>query len=104
MDSLRCVRISQFEANLRVGLDDPADTGFLFALIGPAVVLLGAFRHHQITVVPSFEDDMILEGYVAGTAHLRPIQLMPPFLRFAFSPPARNILKDKVLTTWRQQT
>jgi hypothetical protein len=104
MDTLRCVRLNQFEADLRVGLDDPADTGLLFALLGPAVVLLSSVWHPRIKVVPSFEDEAILEGYVYGTIQVRPIRLLPPFLRFVFSPPMLSVLRDMMLRLWKQQT
>jgi hypothetical protein len=76
----------------------------LFALLGPAVVLLSSVWHPRIKVVPSFEDEAILEGYVYGTIQVRPIRLLPPFLRFVFSPPMLSVLRDMMLRLWKQQT
>ena len=72
-------------ADFRIGLGDPADTGLLFAFIGPATIFFGSSHRHQIKIEPSFGDDAILEGYSHGTVRLHPIQLVPPLLKFIFS-------------------
>ena len=103
IDTLRCLRLKELNADIRIGLDDPADTGLLFALIGPAAVFVRSIWHHQIRVVPSFEDEAILEGHVHGTVSVQPIQLIPPFLRFVFSSPTFNVLKVLTLNLWKRQ-
>ena len=35
IDTLRCLRLKELNVDIKIGLDDPADTGQLFALIGP---------------------------------------------------------------------
>ena len=95
--------IKEFRANFRVGLDDPADTGLLFAVIGPATSFLNSSWHHQIRVEPSFEDEAVFEGYLYGTVRLRPIQLVPPFIRFVFSLSTIRVLKVLVLTKWKRK-
>ncbi len=83
---LGTMRIEDVSARLRVGLDDPADTGILFSVLGPA---LGAFilpRSSSVSIEPSPARQ--LEGHARGTIRLRPIRLAPPLVRFAFSRPA----------------
>ena len=102
-DTISRLRIKEFRANFRVGLDDPADTGLLFAVIGPATFFLSSYLHHQIRVEPSFEDEAVLEGYLYGTVRLRPIRLIPPFIRFIFSLSTVRVLKVLVLTKWKRK-
>lgn len=102
-DIIRCLSMKEFEANFRIGLDDPADTGFLFALIGPATLFLGSAWGQQIRVTPSFEDEVVFEGFMYGTVRLRPIQLIPPFLRFVFSWPLMQVLRILVVTQWKSK-
>jgi len=52
-------------------------------------------------VQPSFGDEAVCQGYLLGTVRLVPIQLVPPFIRFAFSLPTIKALKILVLTKWK---
>ena len=102
-DTLSRLKIRDLGANVRVGLDDPADTGLLFAVIGPATSFLSSSFRHRIRVEPSFEDEPVFAGYLYGTAGLRPIQLVPPFIRFVFSLSTIRVLKVLVLTKWKRK-
>jgi Protein of unknown function (DUF2953) len=103
IDTLRCLRLKELNADIRIGLDDPADTGLLFALIGPAAVFVRSIWHHQIRFMPSFEDEATLEGHAHGTVTVQPIRLIPPFVRFVFSSPTFNVLKVLILNLWKRQ-
>jgi hypothetical protein len=74
-------------ADFRIGLGDPADTGMLFAVLGPATAFLGPAVFENVSLQPAFEEEVVVEGYSRGRARLRPIRLVPPVLRFTFSPP-----------------
>jgi hypothetical protein len=100
---LRCLRLKELKADLRIGLDDPADTGLLFALIGPAAVLVCSIWPDQIRVMPSFEDEAVFEGYAHGTVSMQPIRLIPPVVRVIFSLPTLNVLKALILNLWKKQ-
>ena len=102
-DTISRIRIKELRANFRVGLDDPADTGLLFAVIGPAIFLFSSSWHHQIRVEPSFEDEAVFRGYLYGRVRLQPIQLVPPFIRFVFSLSTIRVLKVLVLTKWKRK-
>ena len=101
-DILKCLKIRDLRADFRVGLDDPADTGLLFALIGPAIFPLGSSRVHEIRVQPSFEDEAVFEGYLRGAVRLIPIQLVIPLLRFVFSLATLRLIKILVLAKWEK--
>jgi hypothetical protein len=100
---LSCLKIRDLGMNLRVGLDNPADTGLLFAFVGPATSFLSSSFPHEIRVQPSFDDKAIFEGYLHGTVRLRPIQLAAPFLRFVFSLATMRAVKTLVLTKWKRK-
>jgi len=102
-DVLRRIKIRDLAADFRVGLDNPADTGFLFALIGPATFLLSSFFPHRIKVQPSFGDEAVFEGHLHGAVRLQPIQLVTPFLRFAFSLATIRVVKILVLSRWKRK-
>ena len=102
-DIVSRLTIRQFRIDFRIGLDDPADTGLLFAIIGPATFFLGCSWRHQINVEPSFEDEAVFEGYLYGTVRLRPIQLVPPCMRFVFSLSTIRVLKVLVLAKWKRR-
>ena len=91
-DILSRLKIRDLSVNLRVGLDDPADTGLLFAIIGPATFFLSSSFLHEIRVQPVF-DKAVFEGYL----------LVPPLLRFAFSLTTMRVLKILVWTKWKRK-
>jgi len=101
-DVFGCLKVRDLVANFRVGLDDPADTGLLFAIVGPTILLLNSSFPHQIRVQPSF-DKAVLEGYSYGTVGLWPIRLVTPLLRFAFSLATIRVLKVLVLSRWKRK-
>ena len=102
-DVLSCLKIRNLVADFKIGLGNPADTGLLFTIIGPAAAFLGSSHLHQIRFEPSFSDDAVLQGYSHGTIRLRPIQLIPPFLKFIFSLTALRIARTLILSKWRRK-
>ena len=101
-DIFKGLEVRDLRVNFRIGLDDPADTGLLFALIGPATFFLGSSRVHEIKVEPPFEDRVVFEGYLSGALRLTPIRMVVPLLRFAFSPPAIRIFKKLAVAKWKR--
>jgi hypothetical protein len=92
------IKIRELVVNLKVALDNPADTGLLFAFIAPVSLLLSSFFPNQISVQSSFSDELTLEGYLYGALRMRPIQLVIPLVGFAFSLPIMRAAKTLVLT------
>ena len=99
----RKIKIKELIANFKVGLDNPADTGLLFAFIAPANLLLRYFLPHQIKIEPSFAGETILEGHLYGELRVRPIQLAAPLMGFAFSLPTLRAVKKLVLSKWKRK-
>lgn len=84
-DVISHLKVSELRGNLKVGLDDPADTALFFGPIYTAVLFLGSFCPHEIAVQPSFDGEAVCEGYLCGAVRLRPIQVVTPLTKFAFS-------------------
>ena len=99
----RALKIGDFGADFRIGLDNPADTGLLFAAIGPAVLLLSSAFPHRMRMQPSFADEAVFEGYLHGALSLRPILLISPVLGFVFSMPAFRVIKTLVWSKWKRK-
>ncbi|MCJ7655993.1 MAG: DUF2953 domain-containing protein [Dehalococcoidia bacterium] len=99
----RHIKIKELVANFNVGLDNPADTGLLFAFIAPANLLLSYFSPHQIRIEPSFTGEATLEGHLYGAVRVRPIQLAAPLMGFAFSSPTLRAVKKLVLSKWKRK-
>lgn len=100
-DMFGCLRLKDFRADFTVGLDDPAETGFLFAVIAPIIPFLGSSRFSEIRVRPSFEDGATCKGYLRGMVRLLPIRLVLPLLKFVFSLPTLRAVKTVVLARWK---
>lgn len=95
-------KIKDLVANFKIGLDNPADTGLLFALIGSTTSFLRLPSQYQIRVQPSF-DKAVFEGFSYGHVRLRPIRLVGPFMRFVFSLAALRVMKILVLSKWKRK-
>jgi len=102
-DMFSCFNFRELVADFKIGLDDPADTGLLFAIIGPATVFFGSSHLHQIRVEPSFGGDAVFQGYSHGTVRLHPIRLVPPFLKFIFSLTTIRVARILILSKWKRK-
>lgn len=102
-DLLRCFKIRDLNADIRVGLGSPDDTGQLFAFVGPSVVWLSSTLPFRVNVQPAFEDEATFEGHARGKVKLRPIQLFIPISRFLFSPATLRLLKNFITSRWKRK-
>jgi hypothetical protein len=71
--------------HLRVGLGDPADTGQLWAVVGPVAGMLANAREASIEIVPEFLDETF-ELNSSGKIRLVPLQMLYLTLGLLFSP------------------
>ena len=102
-DILSRVRVRELRANFKLGLDDPADTALLFGPIYTATLFLGSFCPHEIAVQPSFNGEAVCEGYLYGAVRLRPIQVVTPLTKFAFSLATVRAVKILVRSKWKRK-
>jgi len=102
-DVIGQLKIRELAVNLKLGLDNPADTGFLFASIGSITPFLSLPSQYQLRVQPSFYDEAVFEGYLHGVLRLWPIKLVRPFVRFVFSLATLRVVKVLVLSKWKRK-
>jgi hypothetical protein len=86
-DLFNAAHVSDLAVRLRLGLGDPADTGRLWALVGPLSAVAQRLANAQISVQPEFIDAK-LEFDVRGRMVIVPLQLLAVVMAFALSPPS----------------
>jgi hypothetical protein len=101
-DILKSVDIRQLRADFRVALDNPADTGLLFACLGPAFALFNR-PGRCIYIEPAFGEESLLEGYMQAVTRLLPIRLIFYLLKFIFSPPVLRALRATLANKWKRR-
>jgi hypothetical protein len=92
----------ELEGNFKVGLDNPADTGLLFAIVGTSTSLLKIPVLRHIRIEPSFEDKVVFYAYLRGAVRLQPVQILLPFIRFTVSLTTFRVLRKLVLLKWKR--
>lgn len=89
---LRRIQIRQLNVELRLGLDDPADTGRLWAVVGPVAGLLALPRTARIVIEPEFAAETF-DIHSQGRVRLIPIRLLLVILAFTLSPRTLRALR-----------
>jgi hypothetical protein len=81
----RSMALPRVNIRLRIGLDDPADTGRMFAIAGPVLVFLASRPGVHLLAEPDFADETLS---VCGEADLRiyPLRLLWAVALFILSP------------------
>lgn len=85
-DCWRAIRKDDVRVVCRVGLDEPADTGMLWGMLGPVAGGLQTLRDCEISLTPVFSEES-LECAAEGRIKLYPIQLGGLFAGLLASPP-----------------
>lgn len=98
---LRTISVREFGIDLKVGLDDPADTW----MIAAAAVWITLFLHppfpHTISIQPCFTDEFIINGTILADVRIIPITVAAPAAGFAFSGP---VMRMMVNTIWKRNS
>ena len=74
------------DLRLRIGLGDPADTGRLWALVGPLSGYLAASGQAVIAVEPDFVDS-VFEARGSGALSVVPLRMLGLVTGLLLSPP-----------------
>lgn len=85
-DVWRAIHKKNVQLLVRMGLGDPADTGQLWAVLGPLSAMLARLRDIRVVIEPDFLDPTF-EVDSSGTIRLIPLQLVGLALGLLFSPP-----------------
>lgn len=91
-DLFRATHARDIFLRLRIGLGDPADTGRLWGVVGPATAMVPSHENMRVIIEPEFMDP-VFEFQSRGRFRLIPIQFMALATAFLLSPPVRQ--------TWR---
>ncbi len=86
-DLVRALHLQRLRLLMRLGLGDPADTGRLWALIGPLSAMAQNVRSAEVCIEPEFMDS-VLEVQADGQLRLIPLQLLVLVFAFVLSPPS----------------
>lgn len=78
-------RIRRLELSARLGLDDPADTGRLWGLVGPVAALVALPAAARIAVTPEFAGPRF-ELEARGEARFVPVLVLAVLAAFLLSP------------------
>lgn len=79
--SLRGLTLRRVDAQLRFGLEDPADTGRLYGMLVPGLMLLDSRMPGRVAVAPDFEHAG-LAGRAAGELRIVPLRVLAPVASF----------------------
>ena len=86
-DLARAVRVRRLRLWLRLGLDDPADTGLLWAVMGPLGAVALGLRGAEVRIEPEFAE-AAREFQAEGRILIVPLQVLALAAAFALSPPS----------------
>lgn len=84
-DLLRAAHARELSLRLRLGLGDPADTGRLWALVGPLSAWAQNLPNADVRIEPEFMEP-VLEFQTHGRFMLIPLQFIALAVAFALSP------------------
>ena len=90
------VKVRHLEAYMRIGLDDPADTGMLYSALWPILVPLTDSSSAKVRMELSFEEPA-LDLTARGRIRVFPIQMVWSVLLFALSPTGLRVMKRMVM-------
>ena len=94
------IRVKQLDAHLRMGLDDPADTGILYSVIWPILIPLNYIGSSNLRMDLCFEEE-ILDFTGQGHVRVVPAQMIWAVLLFGLSPAGLSVIRKVVVRRWR---
>jgi hypothetical protein len=100
---IRRIKVRELTASLKIDLDNPADTGLLFAFIAPLNLAISYFLPNPIKIQPSFTGESFITGYLYGAVRLWPIQLAASLIGLTFSLPTLRAAKKLVSYKWKRK-
>lgn len=96
---LNVIKIRKLVADIKIGLENPADLGLLFAFLAPFNILVGAFSPYPIIIRPDFSDESPLRGHIYGIARVLPILTIIPIFEFLLSKPGFKVIRKLLSAT-----
>ena len=84
-DLWRTIKKENVHVRARIGLGDPADTGKLWAFVGPASGVIGGLKEVSAVIEPDFADK-VFEVDGRGRLRIVPLQVVAVVVRVLVSP------------------
>ena len=84
-DVFKTIHIASFYLRLRLGLDDPADTGRLWTFFGPLDVFVSNLSRATVHLEPDFQTEIVYLDS-RGKVRIVPLQVVFTVFAFVFSP------------------
>jgi hypothetical protein len=81
----RAAHLHRLRLRMRLGLGDPADTGQLWAVLGPLSALAQGLRGADVHIEPAFMES-VFEFHARGRLRVIPLQFLALALAFVLSP------------------
>lgn len=98
---LRTISFRDLDIDLKVGLDDPANTW----MIAASAVWITLFLHpscpHAVSIQPCFTDEFIIKGAASVDLRIVPITAIIPAACFVFSGPVVKMMVNKL---WKRNS
>jgi hypothetical protein len=85
---VRAVKVRRLESDIKISLGEEYYTGMFIGMSIPVTLLLNSWLSSNLKIVPAFEEDLMIDGHLAGAITVRPINMLAPMTAFMFSPPA----------------
>lgn len=82
---LRTIHVHTFDLDAKVGLDDPADTGKLWGLMGPLPYMIPLPRRSRVYIEPDFDQERLSVDLDADV-RVFPIEVVFRTVQLALSP------------------
>ncbi len=95
-DVFRQVHFRGLDADLRIGLEDPADMAMLFGAAAATRPFLHFPAGYRFQLESSFQGENLAEGYFHTAFSVQPIRLIWPSLWFIFSPASFRLARAMV--------
>jgi len=92
-DIWNAIKKREMKFYLRIGLNDPADTGQLWAVVGPLSGMLSNLKDATVEIEPEFIDQAF-EFDTSGSIQIIPLQLLYLTLAFILSPAFWNGIRE----------
>ncbi len=86
-DLARAAHFHELGLRMRLGLGDPADTGRLWAIVGPLSVAAQRICNARVCIEPAFME-AVLDFDAHGRMRVVPVHLFALAIAFAISPPS----------------
>ena len=82
---LRRIKVDRIQVDALFGLDNPADTGFVYGCLAPVLIIAGV-RGLNVRCRPMFTEAGV-RGAFRATIRVRPLLIVGPMVAFLVSPP-----------------